>query len=175
MRDSIVSPHKAFSLCLHLLDVATAWHLEIETSHSASESQGAGDGQPKLPKRNLSHGVHQLQGTFSHQPWSSVVALGQLDMHKKVLGEEAEEALEQAWAVPMITPPLLPEPAMGSVQFSKDFAVQSQGSDFADGFVASVCADCKTRTDLEVLKAALPFSNCLNSTHHLCLIKKYNF
>lgn len=32
--------------------------------------------------------------------------------------------------------PLVPEPAVGSVQFSKGFTVQSQGSDFADGFVA---------------------------------------
>lgn len=32
--------------------------------------------------------------------------------------------------------PLVPELAVGSAQFSKDFTVQTQGSDFADGFVA---------------------------------------
>lgn len=64
---------------------------------------------------------------------------------------------------------------MGSVWFSKDFDVQSQGSGFADGFVACTCPDCKNKTDLEVLKAALFFSNCLDSTCHLCLIRKHNF
>lgn len=33
----------------------------------------------------------------------------------------------------------------------------------------------KNKTDLEVLKAALLFPNCLNSTCHLCLIRKHNF
>lgn len=104
-----------------------------------------------------------------------MVALGQLDVHEEVPREAAEEALEQVWAVLMLAPPLLPEPTVGSVRFSKDFAVQSQGSDFADGFVACTCPDCKIRTDLEVLKAALLFSNCRDSAHHLCLIKKHDF
>lgn len=63
----------------------------------------------------------------------------------------------------MLAPPLL-EQDVGSVQFSKDFPVQSQGSDFADGLMACTCPDCKTQTGLEVLKAALLFSNCLDST-----------
>lgn len=170
-----MSPHKVFSLCLHLLDVDTAWHLETETSQLCLREPGSWSWTTCITQTQPLAWSPSTLGTSSHQPPSLVVTLVQLDVQKEMARGAAEEAPEQARAARMLTPPLLPEPVLGCVQFSKDFTVHSQGSDFADGFVACTCPNCKTQTDLEVLKAALLFSNYLNSTYHLCLIKKHNF
>ena len=170
-----MSPHKVFSLCLHLLDVDTAWHFETETSQLCLGEPGSWSWTICITQTQPLAWSPSTLGTSFHQPPSPVVALGQLGVHEEMAWEAAEEAREQTWAVPTLAPPLLLEPDVGSVRFSKDSTLQSQGSDFADGFVACTCPDCKTRTDLEMLKAALLFSNCLDSTYHLRLIKKRDF
>lgn len=59
----------------------------------ALKTQGAGDGQPTLPKHSLSHGPYHPEYLF-HQS-SLVVALSQLNVHEEMAQEAAEEGAEQ--------------------------------------------------------------------------------
>lgn len=58
----------------------------------------------------------------------------------------------------MLIPPTAPGAGHGVSLVFKDFPVQNQGTDFADGFRAGTWAG------LEELEAALLFSNCFDST-----------
>lgn len=97
-------------------------------------------------------------GTSSHQLPSLVVALSQLDMHKEMARKQQKRLQGNADARPPTT-----GAGHGLCSVFQGFPC-AKPRIFADGLMACTCPDCKTHTGLEGLKAALLFSNCLDST-----------
>jgi len=132
-------------------------------------------GQPKTPKRNLSHGARQPQAPLPTSPGPQRWPLVNWTCMRRCPGKQQEKPWSKCGPCRCSLPHDSQRQPRGLFRFPRMSLCQGKERTLPVGLWHAHVLTAKPRLMGKAPKAALLFSSCLDSTHHLRLIKSHDF